>query len=483
MPEESIVLFITNSEYGQANVVLAVAYELAQRPNVKVHIASFSPLRKRVAKLNILLAPAANIIEFHEIPGLSFEEALLRHVSSVDGVVHPPGYHGAIKSHGRIVNSMVPWSLEEYHEQLLSIERIVEDANPSRIVVESLLSGGLDVCRKLERPYTVLSPNTPKDLVGMIQPGFRGFWKYPALGSGFSFPVPLHLIPANIALILRMIFTVVTASKMKQLDALRREYGVKGSILEQFSPQVPYILPAMLETEFSGLQVPPNVHLAGPILLPHVPVEECDSQLSEWLSNPGTKTVLINLGSHVTFKPDHVRHIAGGIRTLLDRLPEIQVLWKLMADGEVQSALEEVIGKHVEAGKVKVVDWLEAEPYAVLCHPNISCFVHHGGANSFFEAISAGVPHIVLPIWYDTYDYAQRVETLNIGVWGSPKSAPYAETKEFGDALVKVLGSKEGEAMARNAKALADVYRTKYGGNGRKAAADWITNELNPGRT
>lgn len=41
-------LFFTNSEYGQSNVVLSVAHELALRPNVVVHIASFSALSSRI---------------------------------------------------------------------------------------------------------------------------------------------------------------------------------------------------------------------------------------------------------------------------------------------------------------------------------------------------------------------------------------------------------------------------------------------------
>ncbi|KAK7047220.1 hypothetical protein VNI00_006886 [Paramarasmius palmivorus] len=483
MPEFTILL-ITNSEYGQANVILAVAYELVQRPNVKIHIASFSPLRKRVGRLQTLIADegSANIIEFHEIAGLSHEEILVQQqLSLAKDTPHPPGYHGAVKSYCQVAAGFLhPWTAEEYHERLLSIERIVERLNPSRIVVDSLLTAGWDVCRKLGRPYMVLSPNSPKDFAWIQQPGLRGFWKYPAPSSGFPCPVPLHLIPANISLILRLLFIVGTSSRIRQLDAIRKEYGVKTGILEQFSNGVPYIFPAMLETEFSGFQILPNVHLAGPIILPYMPVEEPDPQLAQWLSNPGTKTVLINLGSHVIFNLDHARCIAGGIRILLDRVPEVQVLWKLIPDGEIRNVLDEAIGKYMEAGKVKVVEWLEAEPYAVLCHPNTVCSAHHGGANSFFEAISAGVSHVVLPIWFDTYDYARRVELFGIGVWGNPSNAPYAETKEFGGALVKVIGGREGGEMARNAKALAEVYRSKYGGNGRKTAADWILGGLHP---
>jgi hypothetical protein len=50
MAPHTLLLF-TSSEYGQANVVLALAYELALRPNVVVHISSFAIFEKRVARL------------------------------------------------------------------------------------------------------------------------------------------------------------------------------------------------------------------------------------------------------------------------------------------------------------------------------------------------------------------------------------------------------------------------------------------------
>jgi len=39
------IIFLTSSEYGQANVVLAVAYELLLRQEHDIHIASFAPLK------------------------------------------------------------------------------------------------------------------------------------------------------------------------------------------------------------------------------------------------------------------------------------------------------------------------------------------------------------------------------------------------------------------------------------------------------
>uniref|UniRef100_A0A0W0F2B8 Glycosyltransferase family 1 protein n=1 Tax=Moniliophthora roreri TaxID=221103 RepID=A0A0W0F2B8_MONRR len=87
------------------------------------------------------------------------------------------------------------------------------------------------------------------------------------------------------------------------------------------------------------------------------------------------------------------------------------------------------------------------------------CSVHHGGASSFFETISVGVPHVILPVWYNAYGYGRRVELLRVGVWGSPTSAPYAEAKEFGAALVKVVGnSHNGGELKEVEPALKEIW-------------------------
>jgi hypothetical protein len=46
-----MVLLMTSSEYGQANLLLAITYELLQCPNLDIHMASFSPPESRVCDL------------------------------------------------------------------------------------------------------------------------------------------------------------------------------------------------------------------------------------------------------------------------------------------------------------------------------------------------------------------------------------------------------------------------------------------------
>jgi hypothetical protein len=182
-----------------------------------------------------------------------------------------------------------------------------------------------------------------------------------------------------------MIIGIVTSPIIKSYNKMRKDrHGLAHNMMDQFSPEMPWIFPTLPETEFPGLIFPPNMHMCGPIILPSLPIDECDPNTSEWLNKPGMRTVLVNLGSLVISDPDRVRQLAGGLRMLLSKFKDVQVLWKVIADGEIQVALNET----VDADRMKVVDWFEAEPSAIVCHPNVICSVHHGGANSFFEAVS-----------------------------------------------------------------------------------------------
>jgi hypothetical protein len=51
------------------------------------------------------------------------------------------------------------------------------------------------------------------------------------------------------------------------------------------------------------------------------------------------------------------------------------------------SVVERVLGEEVRRGVVRIVEWMEAEPTAVLESGAVVCAVHHGGANSFLESV------------------------------------------------------------------------------------------------
>jgi 2-acylglycerol O-acyltransferase 1 len=136
------------------------------------------------------------------------------------------------------------------------------------------------------------------------------------------------------------------------------------------------------------MTIPSNTHFCGPILLASTPVARSDPALLEWLQK--APTVLIALGTNHEARADIVRELALGIRVLLDTRPDIQILWKLKADKGSQDEDDNVVlatlGKEIQKGKVRIESWLKADPVAILETGNIVCFVHHGGANSYFEA-------------------------------------------------------------------------------------------------
>jgi hydrogenase maturation factor len=53
---------------------------------------------------------------------------------------------------------------------------------------------------------------------------------------------------------------------------------------------------------------------------------------------------------------------------------------------EVNKILQAELGNEMQAGRLRVVDWLTVDPLALLKEGNVVCSVHHGGANSFYES-------------------------------------------------------------------------------------------------
>jgi len=61
-----------------------------------------------------------------------------------------------------------------------SIVQFIEELDPATVVVDSLLSPGIDACYSLKRRFVLNSPNTPMDLARLHQPWLKGLWYYPA---------------------------------------------------------------------------------------------------------------------------------------------------------------------------------------------------------------------------------------------------------------------------------------------------------------
>jgi hypothetical protein len=196
--------------------------------------------------------------------------------------------------------------------------------------------------------------------------------------------VPWYLIPANIAVTFVIIFISLTASRVKNVNRARAQKGLTWTYpgFEVYRKDRLHLAATLPELDYDYI-IPDNVIGCGPIVLPTDPVASTDPELAKWLDRG--PTVLINLGTHAFVSEADVVEMAIGLRSALETRPDVQILWKLKTEREVKDH-EDILSQDIRNDRVRIVPWLDVEPNAILEHRNTVCYVHHGGANAFFEA-------------------------------------------------------------------------------------------------
>ncbi|GAB1208144.1 hypothetical protein APSETT445_006885 [Aspergillus pseudonomiae] len=474
--QRTSVLFLANSEHGQTNIILAITHELLVRGDVDVHIGSFPALERRIDKLLADNASAydgsfRSRIHFHPIRGPSNTDVFIR--TGKRGAFHPPGYHGAVLGFQSLCEDIWGWTEDEYVDIYNCCVEIIKTVQPSVIAADFFFLQGRDAA--YNTGYTAILINTTSltHIVLGLQPQSAALWKYPLPGTGFPYPLPWHLVPLNALAVIKTAKMYHGSGRRREIREWRIRHKIHGRFpfADAWRPDRFHLSPALKELDWP-MEVPDNILPCGPILLPTAAVHKQDPELASWLRK--APTVLVNLGTLYAPDPKVAESIATGLKLFLDawKGEEIQILWKLPKhphdEDDVYSRSTQPLRQETEADRVRIHPWFSVEPMAMLQTGQIICSVHHGGANSWYEAIQNGVTHVVLPAWQDCYENAARAEWLGIGVYGNKTQAPNINGRELSNALLKVMSDCSYKEKALD---LAKLCQKK---EGRVAGAEKI---------
>jgi MGT family glycosyltransferase len=126
-----------------------------------------------------------------------------------------------------------------------------------------------------------------------------------------------------------------------------------------------------------------------------------------------------------------------------------------------------VVSKGPRADELELADnmWGEARVPQTSIVPEVDLVITHGGNNTVTEALHFGKPMVVLPLFWDQYDNAQRIDELGFGV----RLATYDFVDE--ELTTAVDGLLEDEVLRASLDALGGEIRQE---RGTERAADLI---------
>lgn len=81
--------------------------------------------------------------------------------------------------------------------------------------------------------------------------------------------------------------------------------------------------------------------------------------------------------------------------------------------------------------------------------PRSAALVHHGGIGTLAQALSSGVPHLIMPMAFDQPDNAMRAESLGVARWLVPKKFTADRVTR---ALDELLGSATVATEVKNCR-------------------------------
>lgn len=289
---------------------------------------------------------------------------------------------------------------------------VVAAVRPDRIVVDhlafsarlALVAGGV--------PYADVVLGHPSALpVGDEVYGFPPTWPAAFAGVGAAgADAPL----ADLRALCERVDASFTAEWNAALAELAPHLPPSTSAFGEHGELLLYNYPGELADPEREARLPPHAWLGSAVR-----TEPVDDEVAAWLSGSDDPFVYVSFGSFLSVRSDVLGRVAEALRGL-----------------GVRAAIALGSGSRADLGGIPS-GWLVREflPQVTLLDAAAAA-VTHGGNNSVTEAMTAGVPVVVLPFSTDQFAGAEALERTGFGVALAPNTAT---VDELAEALRHVL--------------------------------------------
>lgn len=163
------------------------------------------------------------------------------------------------------------------------------------------------------------------------------------------------------------------------------------------------------------------------------------TETERWLDDAftlGHSVVFVNMGSMFIWSKEEFQQMLLAFEIVRNHYGgNVRFLFKAnLKDGHATSTLTEKQSEYIRLSR-----WIE-DQNAVYQHPALKVFIHHGGGNSFNEAVFFGIPQLIIGQWLDHHEYGFLVEKFGIGL--RCKKAPLIHSRSISFCLLQILGSQ-----------------------------------------